>query len=192
MKRLICSAAVASVLLGASGIASIANAATLSFLGESGTGLTATLFGTNLISGSVNGDTALAFTSDWVEFTVTPTTSTTLNANTLAPPADYPGETWQVTSGSTTGSVVLASSANNIPASAVLTAGTDYFLELNSTKPTSGAGSSFSVSVPSVAATPLPDTLALFAGGLGLLLGISTWRKRKNAGRPSMMVAAAA
>jgi hypothetical protein len=95
-----------------------------------------------------------------------------------------------VTSGTAGGSVVLGPNfANNIPASAVLTAGTDYFLELNSTTPISGAQSSFSVAV---AATPLPDTLALFAGGLGLLLGISAWRKRKNAGRPSMMVAAAA
>jgi len=189
MERLICSAAVASVLLGASGIASIANAATLNFVGESGTGLTASSVTPQLITGNVSGTSALAFTSDWVEFTVAPTTSTTLNANTLST-ALYPGETWRVTSGTAGGSVVLGPNfANNIPASAVLTAGTDYFLELNSTTPISGAQSSFSVAV---AATPLPDTLALFAGGLGLLLGISAWRKRKNAGRPSMMVAAAA
>ena len=72
--------------------------------------------------------------------------------------------------------VVGPTAVNNIPDLISLLTGTDYYLELTSGAPTDGAGTS-SVNIQ---VTPLPGTIALFAGGLGLL-GFGMRRKNKQA-----------
>src|SRR6266567_315549 len=89
------------------------------------------------ITGTVNSHSALAYTADWVEFHVTPTTLTTATVDVLANPRTglptYPGETFQVTSGSVGGPLVFGPApVTNIPVALLLTGGTEYFLELAS------------------------------------------------------------
>src|SRR6266567_6488192 len=97
------------------------------------------------ITGTANSHSALAYTSDWVEFHVTPTTLTTATVDVLNNPRTglptYPGETYRITSGTTTGPIVVGPTpVTNTPTALLLTGGTEYFLELASLSPAPGLG----------------------------------------------------
>src|ERR1700722_6992802 len=149
--------AIAAVALAASAIPS--SAATVNLVSTGGSGLTASQTFPYEIDGGVTSLAALSYTSDFVEFTVTPTTPTTTVVDVLANKKgnpSFPKEFWQIVSGTTTGAVVLGptpvTTGSNTPVTATLTGGVDYFLELTSGKPMAGLGNSqFTVSV---AATP--------------------------------------
>lgn len=170
--------AIAAIALAASAIPS--SAATINLVGSGGSGLTAIQPFPYEIDGGVLSTAALSYTSDFVEFTVTPTAPTTTVVDVLANKAgtaSFPNEFWQIVSGSLTGSSVVGPTAvttgSNTPITATLIGGVDYFLELTSGTPVKGLGignSQFSVSV---AATPIPGALVLFgsilAGAAGLV-----------------------
>jgi hypothetical protein len=183
MRKLLCVAAAGVFSLGLSA----ANAATVTLVGSAG--ITAVQTGPANISGVVLGSpSALAFLSDYIEFTVAPTTFTTISVDDLA--GSFPNEQFQLTEGTAGGTVVLApQSVTNVTfgktLTIVLAAGVDYFLELLSGQPNPVGNSSQAISVVASdnapAPTPLPGGLALLLGGLGVL-GFAGFQKRRKAG----------
>jgi hypothetical protein len=178
--------AIAAVALAASAIPS--SAATVSLVGFGGAGLTAIQSFPFEIDGGVLSSKALSYTSDFVEFTVTPTTPTTTVVDVLANKAgtaSFPKEFWRIVSGTTTGAVVVGptgvTTGSNTPITATLIGGIDYFLELTSGTPLAGKGlgnSQFSVSV---AATPIPGALVLFGSILAGAAGLVKRGRRQSA-----------
>ena len=78
------------------------------------------------ISGTANSHSALVYTKDWVEFHVTPTTLTTATVDVLNNPRTglptFPGETYRITSGTKTGTVVFGPTpVTNTPTALLLT-----------------------------------------------------------------------
>jgi hypothetical protein len=184
MRKLLCVAAAGMFSLGLSA----ANAATVTLVGS--LGITAVQSGAANISGVVLGSpAALAYLSDYIEFTVAPTTFTTVSVNDLA--GSFPNEMFQLAEGTAGGTVVLApQSVTNVTfgksITIVLAAGVDYFLELLSGTPSPVGNSSQAISVVASdndpAPTPLPGGLALLVGGLGVL-GFAGFQKRRKTGR---------
>lgn len=138
--------------------------------------------GTQII-GSVEGTNALSYAADFLDFNVgspPPAVNGTVDVDVLF---DDPwlGETWQLVG---PGSTIIASGApSNTPTPVVLIAGDAYSLQFASLGgPTNSYGeNSFNIEVPGgdAGAAPIPGTLALFGGGLGLL-GLTGLRKRKS------------
>jgi len=184
MRRLLCSAAATAACLVASAVLSAGNAATVTSLGTSGDVSAITQTSLQTQSGLVTGSSQLSYTTDWMKFVIGPppsAPSTSVTVNFLAT-LIYPGESWQVTT-SVGGAPLFSGTANDTPVSSPLSILTNYYLEFASASaPGIGGGlSTFSIQVPgsNVNPTPLPGTLALFAGGLGLL-GFTGWRKRNK------------
>ena len=177
MKRFFAYTAVCGAILAASAIPS--SAATITLVGFGGGGLSASQTFPFEIDGGVVSSSKLSYKTDFVEFTVTPTTATTSVVDVLDNAKghpSFPGETYRITSGSVSGPIVdgpfPVTSSSNTPEVVTLTAGVDYFLDLNSGKPPLGVGNSqFTLSV--VPTTPIPGSLVLFCSvlaGAGLLL----------------------
>jgi len=183
---------VAGALLFGTGAA---NAATITWVADQFTGSVPLLTGSGQltpqeIGGTVTAAGALSYLSDWVEFTVAPTTGTTVTVDVLANltgAASFPNEFFRLTSVTTSGAVVLApvgvTTGSNTPVTTTLTGGVNYFLELTSRAPLVPPGnSSFNVTVPTGAGgtTPLPGALVLFGtvlAGAGLFM-----RRRRDGG----------
>jgi len=186
MKKLLSFAAAGAALLSVCAAPGVASAATITLVTSNGTNMSALQVGLQGIGGFVDGTTALSFSSDWVEFYVTPAgTNTTVTVDDLAG-ALYPGEQWEITG---PGLSIGAESANDTPTPIAIPfsgIANDYYLRLASSAPTvtDGGSSNFSLTVPlgSGTQTPLPGALALFAGGLGLL-GATALRRSKKVGR---------
>jgi hypothetical protein len=185
MKRFFAYTAMCGAILAASAIPS--SAATITLVGFSGSGMFASQTFPFEIDGGVLSSSKLSYKTDFVEFTVSPTTATTSVVDVLNNAKNhpsFPGETYRITSGSPTGPIVdgpfPVTSSSNTPEVVTLTAGVDYFLELNSGKPPLGVGNSqFQLTV--VPTTPIPGSLVLFCSvlaGAGLLLKRS-WRDRQ-------------
>jgi hypothetical protein len=173
----------AAWLLGAG----VGNAAIITLGPFSGTGLSATQDDAQDVSGTVADFSALLFTSDWVEFTIAPSTLTTVTVDVLANKIglpSFPDEMFQIAALSPVGPVVFGPTlALNIPTPVPLATGVSYFLELNSATPSGKGHSDFALSVPSGGndlSTPIPGALVLFGtvfGAGGLLM-----RRRRNRG----------
>jgi hypothetical protein len=194
MRILLRSAAAAVCLMASGAVISVAHASTITFVKANGSGLVATQVTSDLITGSVAGTTALAYGTDYVEFSVAPTTSTTVEVFNFSI-AEYPNEHFELTCGTLSGagtggcgtpisSTLVADNSSDTDV-LTLTGGEDYFLQLSSAKPSSSGG--FSAFTLSVVATPLPGALALFSGGLGL---VALTGQRKRAKRATNRAAA--
>jgi len=163
MKRLICSAAVASALLAATAIPSGANTINLGDIPP-----TATIGGNSSVATTY--DTTWTFTLPTAEnvviqgsdFNIAPFTLTGLTFSISSLPAPALG------------------SFSNFTGMGTLAAGT-YNLLVSGTGGSGGSVYSGTITGSSgVTATPIPGALALFASGLGLL-GFSGWNKRRKA-----------
>jgi hypothetical protein len=176
-------AAASAVLISALAYSAVAGAVTLTQVATSGSVTSAETTGTSasLLSGNIQGKTALGFSTDWEEFSVATgapvVTAVNVTVNGLAM---YPSEVWQIVSpnSSSTPPIATGTSTSGTQFVSLLT-DTTYFLEFQSGAPGAGvtAQSNWAVQV-----TPLPGALLLFAGGLGLL-GITGMRKTKISGR---------
>jgi hypothetical protein len=139
------------------------------------------------IAGSVSSKSNLKYTTDWVEFHVTPTSVTSTTVDVLANPKNslpsFAGETFQVTSGTTTGPVAFGpTGVTNTPVPIALTGGVEYFLELNSTAVNGSIGQSqFQLAV----AAPLPGAMLLF----GSVFGVGGLLMRRRNKRAALAVA---
>jgi len=168
--------------------AGAANAATINLDGFSCTSCLlvgslskATQVGTQEVLGNFVSLGALDFADDWMSFNVEPVTATgTVTVDLIGNPV-FPGEQWQLVTGSVGGTVVVSPmTVTNTPTAETLTAGVTYFLELASSgAPDGAAASSATVTVPST--VPLPAALPLFASGLGLMGFWGRRRKQKAA-----------
>ena len=168
MQKLCCVAVSAAALLWASAMPS--SAATITWVAQSGTGLSSFQETSVKAGGSVNTSGALTYASDWMEFYIGGTTGGTALVDELG--NGFLDEMYEIST-SAGGSPITGGGpylATNTPTFITLSTGVDYFLGLSAAPPLSGFGSSdFSVYVADVAKSPLPGTLVLFAGGLGLL-----------------------
>lgn len=179
----------AAFALAVSLLPSIGNAATITPVTESGSVHTNPFFPPtpSVYSGIVTGSSQLSFTTDFLEFLLSPppspTVATTVTVNLLTSLA-YAGETWQLCSSLACAVPLLAGTPSNVGQTISLPTGADYWVEFASTAaPTPFGISTFSVSTP----TPLPGALPLLMAGLGVL-GFGAWRKRS---RPQRSLAAA-
>ena len=133
------------------------------------------------ISAFVNSKSNLVYTSDWIEFHVTPSTSAGMTVDVLNSPKNgnpsFVNEDFRITSGSKTGPIVFGPTlATNTLVPVTLTGGVEYFLELNSTGVNGAIGQT---DVALSVAAPLPGALLLFGsvfGAGGLLM------RRRNKG----------
>jgi len=181
MQKLCCVAVSAAALLWVSALPSAA--ATITWVGESGTGLTSQQETPVKAGGVVQTGGALTYATDWMEFFITDALGGTATVDELAD--GFSGEEYEISTSAggapiTGGGPLLAT---NTPTFITLSTGVDYFLGLSAAAPSSGFGSSdFSVQVAAGVNTPLPGTLALFAGGLGLL-GFAGLRKSRKSAR---------
>jgi hypothetical protein len=163
--------------------AGVGNAATITLGPFSGTGLVATQDDAQNIGGHVTSLSALVSLSDWVEFTIAPSTLTAVVVDVLNKPftstPSFPNEFFQITVGSTSGAVVFGpTAASDNPVTVTLTTGLSYFLELTSDSPSGVGRSDFALSVPSD--TPIPGALLLFGTVLGA--GGLLMRRRRDGG----------
>jgi hypothetical protein len=151
--------------------AGIGNAATISFIAATGAATNApALSNPQNIAGTATGTVGLVFTTDTIEFSVTPNTGTATVVNVLNDPGtgtpSFPNEFFRIVRDTTGGAIVLAATAaTNTAVVSNLVAGVNYFLEFNSDTPVGNTGlSTFHVQVPLV---PLPGALVLFGTVLG-------------------------
>jgi hypothetical protein len=180
---------VAGALLFGSGAV---NAATLIL--EGSVGLSSVIDGTNtLIDADIKGSAALAYTSDYVEFEVAPSTIGTVTVDVLA--GGYPSEMFRLVEASALHpedpgappNTVLAPGPlppSNVPVPFALSSGVDYFLELTSLKPTKLGAASASIEILTgggLGTVPLPGGLVLF--GTVLVGGGLFMRRRRDGGR---------
>ncbi len=173
MKRLICSAAVASALLAATAIPSGANTVNLGDIPP-----TATIGGNSSVATTY--DTTWTFTLPTAEdvkiqgseFDIAPFTLTGLTFSITSLPAPTLG------------------SLSNFTGAGTLAAGT-YNLLVSGTGGSIGSLYSGTITGTAVTATPIPGALALFASGLGLL-GFWGRNKRRKAGSGSASLEAVA
>jgi hypothetical protein len=190
--RALCTAVAGALILAASAIPAKVNAATVvSFVNDSGFNIFAGNLGNQFVEGVVSGTSALTYGSDWLEFTVNPSTIGVVTVDVLAnfftDAPSYPNETYQLLVGGVNGaSVIGQTTVTNTPVQVSLTGGLYYFLELASGAPSSPGSSTGSIQVTGGTEegnfAPLPGALALFAGGLGLL-GFAGLRRSRKTGR---------
>jgi hypothetical protein len=167
--------------------AGVGNAATITLGPFSGAGLTATQDDAQNIGGNVTSLSALAYLSDWIEFSIAPSTLSAVNVNVLNRPftstPSFPNEFFQITVGSTSGAVVFGpTAASGVPSVVSLSTGLNYFLELTSDAPPGVGRSDFAVAVPEGrdTTTPIPGALLLFGTVLGA--GGLLMRRRRDGG----------
>jgi hypothetical protein len=197
MKALSCAAATGALLLAASALQAPVNAATITEVTDAGAfaGNTVTGSGTNELGAEATGYVALAYSTDWIEFTVAPTSlgsvDIVVNDAPFGAGPSYPSEMWELVSGTVGGTVIQGpTSAPSTDVLVTLGASTNYFLELVSGSPPFSCNgacqgqSPISIAVENAVgpAVPLPGALGLFAGGLGLL-GFAGLRKSRKTGR---------
>ena len=151
--------------------AGIGNAATISFIAATGSASDSpALSNPQNIAGTATGTVGLVFTTDTVEFSVTPNTGSATVVNVLNDPGtgtpSYPNELFRIVRDTVGGTVVLAATAaSNTPALVSLLSGVNYFLEFSSSAPVGAIGlSTWHVQVPNA---PLPGALFLFGTVLG-------------------------
>ena len=141
--------------------------------------------GTGIVSAYIQGKTALSFTNgDWFDFKLgngSGTSSVTVdNLGNI-----YQGETFTLTDTTTSAVLLNNISANNTPnPGVILSFGDIYQFVFDAGAPT-GLGQTsgqIEITASSALGTPLPGTLALFAGGLGLLAFSGMRKRRKNPG----------
>lgn len=180
MQKLCCVAVSAAALLWVSITPSSANPI-ISFVAEGSAVMNGSQETPTLIGGTAASSGALTYGTDWVEFVISGAAGATATVDELA--NGFVGETFEIATsagGAPLGGLPLP--ADNDPVFFTLSTGVDYFLGLSAPKPLSGFGrSDYSVSVTGGVDTPIPGTLALFAGGLGLLAFAGLRRGRKSA-----------
>ena len=195
MGKLLCSAAGAAALL-AMALPSAVNASTLVIVttaSQPSVIITTAGSGTSKIAGSILdlNSTPLTYANDYIEFFIQPNASNAqaaVNALTGGFPA---GTTYQIQEQIGLGpktTVLGPKTANDTTSSLLLVPGVgiDYFLEFNTDGGTFGTAPQ--IGGWSVALTPLPGALALFAGGLGLL-GFAGLSRSRKTGRGLAQVA---
>jgi hypothetical protein len=161
-----------AALSAASVFPSVANASTVIDIVTQDGGWINAGSGTPSISGACVACGALTPANDWVEFFLVPANSSGITSvNGLG----YSGETWEITTSNISDVVYGPNPDSGTTFGVFLTAGQDYFLRFTGTpSPGSSTVSSFEITL-----TPLPGTLALFVGGLGLL-GFAGFRSKRR------------
>ena len=150
-----------------------ANAATITVTGTGngvGTSISYSGSGTSSVSATQDGTAALAYTTDWISFTVSPTSGgvATVAVNAVTP---YPNSTWGIGTTTTNFSVTGPNPSNNTAVNVVLTSGTTYFLSTQSTAPSGTASQAIGIRV-----VDTPETTSTFTFlGVGLvgMLGLA-------------------
>jgi hypothetical protein len=150
-----------------------ANATTITevaFGNGSGTTVAFSGSGTATLSSDRTGSSALAYSTDWIEFMIAPSsvTAATTVVDSVTP---YPNAFFEIGTSAGTGNVVGPSPSNNTPVFVLLTGGVDYFVSYNSSAP-SGTGSQASGIAATAVAAPESSSLVLLGFGLVGLLGI--------------------
>lgn len=133
-----------------------------------GTTITFSGSGTASLSGTDTGNVALSYSTDWIEFTISPTSGAVASVvvNSVTP---YPNSFFEIGTGTFGTSNILGPSAsNNTPFSVTLTSGTNYYMSFTSGTPTGTGSQAFGI----VATTPESSSLVLLGFGLVGVLGI--------------------
>ena len=126
--------------------------------------------GTATFSGTSTGMSALAYSTDWIEFTIAPS-SAAVAAVVVDSVTPYPSSFFEIGTSAGTGNVLGPSPSNNIPFSVSLTSGVDYFVSFNSGAPSGTGSQAFGITGTAVAA-PESSPLVLLGFGLVGLLGM--------------------
>ena len=184
MKRFVSSSStvrlIASFVLLAAGLfagSKAANAASITEVSDSqgsGTIITYAGSGTLTLSGGDTGTSALAYTTDYIEFVVSGGSgeNTTVVVNAATP---YPSSTYMIGTTTTNGSILGATLSNNTPVAITLLNGTDYFMSFSSTAPAGTGSQSFGIvvtpAVPEIDPQNATSALALLIGAVLVIRG---------------------
>jgi len=138
--------------------------------------------GTATFSAASTGASALVYSTDWIEFMISPS-SVAVASVVVDSVTPYPSSFFEIGTSAGTGNILGPSPSNNIPFNVSLTGGVDYFVSFNSGAPNGTGSQAFGITATAVAA-PESSSLVFLSFGLVGLLGIGvigSYRRRLEA-----------